>query len=165
MHWWLYSKCVSCNLPLNYPAKVSIGGNPPLLHCNVNNLRKKNSNFRSKIYGPMESKFPHAMLMDKGLHGVAHTICRYAFIRTSFMAVVVLISLTLFEGFTKGITCYNTLPIPTSAGDQWTESTNIGYNQWLSLAKITLKVLPASRNHSLVTYTSHVWGVYKGMNS
>lgn len=55
----------------------------------------------------MESKFPHAMLFDKELHGVAHTICRYAFIRTSFMAVEVLFSFTLFEGFTKGITRCN----------------------------------------------------------
>ena len=32
--------------------------------------------------------------------------------------------------------------------------TNIGYNQWLSLAKPTLKVPHASKNRSLVARTS-----------
>ena len=33
-------------------------------------------------------------------------------------------------------------PIVTSVGRQWTESTNIGFNQWLSLAKLALKMPP-----------------------
>jgi hypothetical protein len=47
-----------------------------------------------------------------------------------------------------------TLPTPAGAGHQWTESTNIGCNQWLLLAKIALKVPPAGRNCSLVANTS-----------
>ena len=38
---------------------------------------------------------------------------------------------------------YITLPTPIGVGHQWTESTNIGCSQWLSLAKIALKVPPA----------------------
>ena len=45
---------------------------------------------------------------------------------------------------------------PSFAGvdRQWTVSTGTGCNQWLSLAKPTLKVLPARRNRSLVARTS-----------
>jgi hypothetical protein len=35
---------------------------------------------------------------------------------------------------------FNILPTSSGAGYQWTESTNTGCNQWLSLAKIALKV-------------------------
>jgi len=48
----------------------------------------------------------------------------------------------------------NTLPTPAKVGHQRTESTNIGCNQWLSLAKIALKVPLAGRNHSLMANTS-----------
>ena len=48
----------------------------------------------------------------------------------------------------------NTLPTPVGVGHQWTESTSIGCNQWLSLAKIALKVPPAGRNRSLVASTN-----------
>jgi hypothetical protein len=48
----------------------------------------------------------------------------------------------------------NTLPTPDGAGRQWTEGTSIGCNQWLSLAKIALKVPRADRNRSLVARTS-----------
>jgi hypothetical protein len=41
-----------------------------------------------------------------------------------------------------------------SVGHQRTESTNIGCNQWLSLAKIALKMSLADRNRSLVANTS-----------
>ena len=47
-----------------------------------------------------------------------------------------------------------TLHTPAGAAHQWTESTNTGCNQWLSLAKITLKVPLAGRNRSLVASTS-----------
>jgi hypothetical protein len=47
----------------------------------------------------------------------------------------------------------NTLPTPDGVGHQRTESTNIGCNQWLSLAKIALKVPIAGRNRSLVANT------------
>jgi hypothetical protein len=47
-----------------------------------------------------------------------------------------------------------TLPKPVGVGLQRTESTNIGCNQWLSLAKIVLKVPLASRNRSLVSNTN-----------
>ena len=40
------------------------------------------------------------------------------------------------------------------AGHLWTESTNTGCNQWLSLAKIALKVPHAGRNRSLVANTN-----------
>jgi hypothetical protein len=45
-------------------------------------------------------------------------------------------------------------PTLTTVGHQWTESTSTGCNQWLSLAKIALKVPTACRNHSLVARTS-----------
>jgi hypothetical protein len=45
-------------------------------------------------------------------------------------------------------------------GHQWTESTSTGYNQWLSLAKIALKLPPVGRNRSLVANTI-MWGGYK----
>ena len=45
-------------------------------------------------------------------------------------------------------------PTLTSVGHQWTVSTNIACNQWLSLAKPTLKVLLADRNRSLMVRTS-----------
>ena len=38
---------------------------------------------------------------------------------------------------------------------QWTESTNTNCNQWLSLAKITLKVPPIGKNRSLAANTSN----------
>ena len=44
----------------------------------------------------------------------------------------------------------------TVAGHQWTVSTNTGCNQWLSLAKPCLKVLPGGRNRSPVARTSKV---------
>jgi hypothetical protein len=50
--------------------------------------------------------------------------------------------------------CVNTLPTHAVVGHQRTESTNIGCNQWLSLAKITLKVPLAGRNRSLVANTN-----------
>jgi hypothetical protein len=43
----------------------------------------------------------------------------------------------------------NILPTPASVGHQRTESTSTGCNQWLSLAKIALKVPLAGRNRSL----------------
>ena len=45
-------------------------------------------------------------------------------------------------------------PTHTGAGHQWTVSTNIGCNQWLSLAEPTLKMAPAGRNHSPVAHTN-----------
>jgi hypothetical protein len=48
----------------------------------------------------------------------------------------------------------STLPTHAGAGHQRTESTNTGCNQWLSLAKIALKVPLASRNRSLVANTN-----------
>ena len=48
----------------------------------------------------------------------------------------------------------NTLPTSVSVGHQWTKSTNTGCNQWLSLAKIALKVHLVGRNRSLVANTS-----------
>ena len=42
----------------------------------------------------------------------------------------------------------------TGAGHQWTVSTNISCNQWLSLAEPGLKAAHAGRNRSLVTWTS-----------
>ena len=45
-------------------------------------------------------------------------------------------------------------PTLTGVSHQWTESTNIGCNQWLPLAKIALKVPHADRNRSLVARTS-----------
>jgi hypothetical protein len=50
----------------------------------------------------------------------------------------------------------NTLPTPVGVGHRRTESTNTGCNQWLSLAKIALKVPLASRNRSLVASTAGV---------
>ena len=50
----------------------------------------------------------------------------------------------------------NSPPTHTGAGHQQTLSTwsNIGCNQWFSLAKPTLKVAPAGRNRSLVARTN-----------
>jgi hypothetical protein len=48
----------------------------------------------------------------------------------------------------------NTLPTLASVGHQKTESTSTGCNQWLSLAKITLKVSLDGRNRLLVVNTS-----------
>ena len=42
----------------------------------------------------------------------------------------------------------------TGVGHQWTVSTSTGCNQWLSLVKSTLKVLPAGRNLSLAACTN-----------
>jgi hypothetical protein len=47
-----------------------------------------------------------------------------------------------------------TLPTRVGVGHQRMESTSIGCNQWLSLAKITLKVPHAGRNRSLVANTN-----------
>jgi hypothetical protein len=47
-----------------------------------------------------------------------------------------------------------TLPTPAGAGHQRMESTSIGCNQRLSLAKIALKVTLGGRNRSLVANTS-----------
>jgi hypothetical protein len=44
-------------------------------------------------------------------------------------------------------------PTLIDVGHRWTVSINIGRNQWLSLAKPTLKVSLASRNRSLVPRT------------
>ena len=51
---------------------------------------------------------------------------------------------------------YVTYSPPTyiGAGHKWTWSTNIGCNQWLSLAEASRKVVHASRNRSLVACTS-----------
>jgi len=49
---------------------------------------------------------------------------------------------------------FNTLPTLVGVGHQRMESTNIGCNQWLSLAKIALKMPLAGRNRSLVASTS-----------
>ena len=46
------------------------------------------------------------------------------------------------------------LPTPAGVGHQRTKSTSIGCNQWLSLAKIALKVPLAGRNRSLVVNTN-----------
>ena len=54
----------------------------------------------------------------------------------------------LFCGFSY------TLSTLASVGHQWTERTNTRCNQWLALAKIALKVLPAGRNRSLVANTN-----------
>jgi hypothetical protein len=48
----------------------------------------------------------------------------------------------------------NPLLTPAGVGHKRTESTNIGCNQWLSLAKIGLKVSLVGRNRSLVASTS-----------
>jgi hypothetical protein len=48
----------------------------------------------------------------------------------------------------------HTLPTHVGVGHQRIESTSIGCNQWLSLAKIALKVPLAGRNCSLVANTS-----------
>jgi hypothetical protein len=42
----------------------------------------------------------------------------------------------------------------SGVGHQWTESTSSGCNQWLSLAKIALKVPPTGKNRSMVACTS-----------
>jgi hypothetical protein len=50
---------------------------------------------------------------------------------------------------------YYTLATPAGVGHQRTESTSIGCNQWLSVAKIiALKVSLAGRNRSRVANTS-----------
>ena len=51
----------------------------------------------------------------------------------------------------------NSPPTLTGVGHQRTVSTDIGCNQWLSLAKSPLKVGLAGRNRSLVARTSK-WG-------
>jgi hypothetical protein len=64
----------------------------------------------------------------------------------------------------KNIFLLQTNTLPTLAGDghQWTESINTGCNQWLSLAKIALKMPLAGRNRSLVAKLhQQVWGGYK----
>jgi hypothetical protein len=48
----------------------------------------------------------------------------------------------------------NSPPTLTGVGHQWTVSPSASCNQWLSLAKPCLKVLPAGRNRSLVARTS-----------
>ena len=48
----------------------------------------------------------------------------------------------------------NSPPTLTGAGHQRTLNTNIGCNQWLSLAKTLLKMTLDGRNRSLVAYTS-----------
>ena len=53
-------------------------------------------------------------------------------------------------------------PTQAGAGHQQTVGTSIGCNQWLSLAKSTLKVAPAGRNRSLVAYTSKCgWAIIR----
>jgi len=54
----------------------------------------------------------------------------------------------------KCIVTLNTLPTHVGAGHQRTESTNTSCNQWLSLAKIALKIPLADRTRSLVANTS-----------
>ena len=61
---------------------------------------------------------------------------------------------TITTKVTKKTMATYTLPTPVSVDHQWTERTSIGYNQWLSLAKITLTMPPAGRNCSLVANTS-----------
>ena len=54
----------------------------------------------------------------------------------------------------------NSPPTRTCADHQWTVSINTSCNQWLSLAKPTLKMAPAGRNCSLMTCTSKCgWAV------
>ena len=54
-------------------------------------------------------------------------------------------------------------PTLTGAGHQRTVSTNIGCNQWLSLAKSALKVALAGWNRSLVARTNkHGWAILLG---
>jgi hypothetical protein len=56
----------------------------------------------------------------------------------------------------------NTLPTLAGAGHLRTKSISTGCNQWLSLAKIVLKVPLAGRNRSLVAKLhQQVWGGYK----
>ena len=57
----------------------------------------------------------------------------------------------------------NSPPTLTGVGHQRTVSTDIGCNQWLSLAKPPLKVGLAGRNRSLVARTSKWWVCYKKM--
>jgi hypothetical protein len=47
-----------------------------------------------------------------------------------------------------------TLPTLVGVGHHRTESTSIGYNQWLSLVKVALKVPLGDKNRSLVANTS-----------
>jgi hypothetical protein len=49
---------------------------------------------------------------------------------------------------------YYTLPTPAGGGHQRTESISTGCYQWLSLAKIALKVPLAGRNCSVVLATN-----------
>lgn len=55
---------------------------------------------------------------------------------------------------TVAIVNTNSPPTPTSADHQWTYSTSSGYIQWLSLAKLALKVTLADRSRSLVAHAS-----------
>ena len=55
-------------------------------------------------------------------------------------------------GWVWGIS--NSPPTLIGMGHQWTENTNIGCNQRLSLAKLALKVPPIDRNRSLVACTN-----------
>ena len=57
----------------------------------------------------------------------------------------------------KALKSQLSLSPPTLIGTchQWTIPSGIGYIWWLSLAKPTLKVALASRNHSLVTHFTH----------
>jgi hypothetical protein len=61
----------------------------------------------------------------------------------------------------------NSPPTHIGVGHQWTVSTSTGYNQWLSLAKPTLKVPPVGRKRSVVAHTAkcgwatRLWGFYR----
>ena len=50
-------------------------------------------------------------------------------------------------------------PTLTSVGHQWTVSTNIGCNQWLSLLELALKVVLAGRNRLLVALINKCGGL------
>ena len=55
-------------------------------------------------------------------------------------------------------------PTLNGAGHQFTVSIDVGYVQWLSLAKPTLKVAPAGRNHSSVACNTKCGlAILKGM--
>ena len=75
---------------------------------------------------------------------------------TSSIHITLEISLNFRWAFTElhQTLFINTLPTPAGAGHQWTENTINGCNQWLSLAKIALKVPPACRNRSLAAITN-----------
>jgi hypothetical protein len=57
------------------------------------------------------------------------------------------------HGHKFGLWAY-TLPTLDGVGHQWTEGTSTGCNQWLTLAKIALKMPHAGRSCSLVVNTS-----------